>query len=154
MTNAIEKKAADTIRALVESEGYKLYDVVWTVDFGHNILRILIEKEVGGISLDDCVKVSHLVEDILEVKEVVPRKYNLEVSSPGMDRPLGNRNHFERVVGQEIRVKTFSPIEGRRQFKGVLTEVKNEDISIQVDNQNFMIPLEEISKANLEVKVK
>jgi len=153
MSQVVADKAALTIKALIESEGYSLYDVVYVMEQGQNILRIMIEKPGESIKLDDCVTVSHLIEDVLEVKGVVPAKYTLEVSSPGLNRPLRFKEHFERVLGKLVRVRTSDAIDGRRNFRGKLVSVDGNTISINIDGKDYPVDIALVNKANLEVEL-
>jgi ribosome maturation factor RimP len=103
----------------------------------------------GGISVDDCAAVSHAVSQILDAEDPIKGHYTLEVSSPGLDRVLRKRLHFERVVGERVSVELKLPIEGRRRFAGTLKSVLGEAIVVEVDGRTHELPLERIQKARL-----
>ncbi len=103
----------------------------------------------GGISVDDCAAVSHAVSQILDADDPIKGHYTLEVSSPGLDRVLRKRAHFERFVGERVFVELMLPIEGRRRFAGTLKAVLGEAIVVEVDGQAHVLPLERIQKARL-----
>ncbi|HEX4153444.1 MAG TPA: ribosome maturation factor RimP [Steroidobacteraceae bacterium] len=103
----------------------------------------------GGISVDDCAAVSHVVSRILDAEDPIKGHYTLEVSSPGVDRVLRKRVHFERFVGERVFVELKLPIEGRRRFAGTLKSVLGEAIVVEVDGRAHELPLERIQKARL-----
>jgi ribosome maturation factor RimP len=103
----------------------------------------------GGISVDDCAAVSHAVSEILDAEDPIKGHYTLEVSSPGVDRVLRKRAHFERFVGERVFVELKLPIEGRRRFAGTLKSVLGEAIVVEVDGRAHELPLERIQKARL-----
>lgn len=147
---SIEKRVFDLLSPVVVEEGVFLYDVEWTHDMGRKILRVYIDKEGEPINLDDCTRVSHAVEDLLEVKGQIESAYDLEVSSPGLNRPLRNKGHFEKVLGKVVKIKTQKPIEGRQNYKGVALEVNDETVLVKIDGKDYSVPLKEIKKAHLE----
>lgn len=146
----IQNRVEALIDPIVSEEGVELLEVVLTGERGRTILRVVIDREEGGITLDDCTRVSHAIEDLIEVEGSVPVAYELEVSSPGIDRPLKKRRHFERVKGKTIRVKTIEPIEGRQNYKGILTEVNEGGIVMEIDRKEYAVRFDQILKADLE----
>ncbi len=154
MTNhSIASQVFEIIEPIVAEEGLTLYDVVWTNDLGQHVLRVLLENPDGPVTLSDCTKVSHAIEDIIEVKNSVPEKYCLEVSSPGLDRPLNRKEHFDKVLGKLIRVKTKKPLDGRGNYKGILKSTGPKDFNIEIDGRDYVVPFDQVAKANLEVVV-
>ena len=116
---------------------------------GGRVLRIYLDKE-GGPNLDELSRVSRQVSDLLDVHDPVVGPYVLEVSSPGINRPLKRREHFARFVGKRVRVRTQDAIGGRRSFLGMLKEVTEDSIVIDQEKNEFRIPLALIDKANYE----
>ncbi len=114
----------------------------------HSILRVFIDHE-NGISVDNCADVSHQVSAILDVEDPISTEYNLEVSSPGLDRPLFEKSHFEAVVGETVEVKLSIPLNGRRKFKGKLEAVENDSLVVVVDGQDYELMISNVDKANL-----
>lgn len=114
----------------------------------HSVLRIYIDKE-GGILVDDCEAVSRQASAILDVEDPISSEYTLEVSSPGMDRPLFTLEQFASHAGEQVKIKLRSPFEGRRNFQGLLRGVEEQDVVVQVDNQEFLLPIDSIDKANI-----
>ena len=112
------------------------------------VLRIFIDGE-NGVTIDDCEKVSRQASSILDVEDLIRSGYTLEVSSPGMDRPLFTKAQFEKFVGERVSVKLRFPCEGRRKFKGRLAGVENGDIVVAVDDDEYLFPVDSIDKANV-----
>lgn len=113
------------------------------------ILRIYID-EPGGITLDHIERVSRQVAAVLDVEDPISGRYNLEVSSPGMDRPLFTLDHYQRFIDHQVKIRLRTPIDGRRNFKGLLKQVENEKITLQISDQaSIELALNDIDKANL-----
>ena len=140
------------IRTLVEpvctSEGLELVYVEFQPEAGGRILRLYIDKP-GGVNLDDCADLSHQVSDLLDVSLDTIGSYNLEVSSPGLERPLGKKDDFERFKGSAVRIRTYQPIGGQKNFNGILSGVFQETVNIAVNDQTVAIPIADIKKARL-----
>ncbi len=148
-TKEIEAKAEGLVAPVLENLGYGLVACDFLQDAGRWVLRLYIERE-GGVTIDDCVRASRSVEDLIAVEDFIPVGYNLEVSSPGINRPLRKREDFERFVGEQVKIRTERPLEGRSNFKGVITAVLGDDVEILIDNQRFRVPIPHIAKARLE----
>jgi len=137
---------------LAAQEGLELIDVEMGGGGGRQILRLYIDKG-GGVSLDDCTAISRAVSTALDVEDPIEGTYDLEVSSPGLDRPLKTPEHFLKFLGSKVRVKTFGPVpecENRRTFLGFLQGYDNGIIAIEVDGKLFRVPHALVSKANVE----
>ncbi|MGF1509252.1 MAG: ribosome maturation factor RimP [Myxococcota bacterium] len=153
---ATRKRIIELVEPVLSSDQYELVEVDVVVERGQFVVRLFIDTvppgtPEKGVSVDDCRRVSKVVGDLLDVEDVVSGKYNLEVSSPGLFRPLTKSAHFERSIGQRVKVKTYEKRDGRRVYTGVLEEMKHTCITVQVDDgQRFDINLSEIAKANLE----
>ena len=147
-----DKKVAATVSALAEplcrDEGLELVYVQYRRESSGRVLRVFIDKS-GGISLEDCTRVSRQLSDILDVNLEDLGPYNLEVSSPGADRPLGKPEDFERFRGQTVRIRTLQPIGGRKNFKGILNGITADGVCLACDHGEAVIPLEKISIARL-----
>lgn len=153
MTAEREKQIIDQVWELAgnlcESEQIELVYVQFQREPGGRILRIYIDKP-GGINLNDCVHFSRQLSDILDIYLETETPYNLEVSSPGTDRPLGRLQDFERFKGNMVKIKSARAIDGQKNFKGVLLGVLNENIKLQdQNNKNVEIPFADIVKARL-----
>jgi ribosome maturation factor RimP len=147
-----EKHIVDRVWSVAEplclDEGMELVFIEFRRESRGRVLRLYIDKQ-GGVTLDDCVLVSHQLGDILDVTLEDIGPYSLEVSSPGTDRPIGRPEHYNRFKGQRIRIKTRQPIDGRKNYRGVLRGIDDGIVAVQCDNEEIHIPLEEISIARL-----
>ena len=149
----VEARAQEVLEPIVAGEGLELLEVEFVREREGWVLRLFIDKPGGRVGLDECSQVSRAVDTVLDVEDIVPHEYNLEVSSPGVNRPLKKPVHFERVKGQKIKVKTFGPIgePPRKNFTGTLTEVAADAIAVDVEGAgSFRISFKDIAKANLE----
>ena len=137
----------------IEALGYELVDLEYGREGRGGIGRIFIDRRAEdsreGISVDDCARVSHEVSQVLETQDPIKGHYTLEVSSPGFDRILRTRAHFERFVGARVFAELKLPIEGRRRFAGVLKSVTGDTIVVEVDGKAHSLPLDRIQKARL-----
>jgi ribosome maturation factor RimP len=132
----------------IERLGYELTDLELKLGGRDGLLRIFIDK-ADGIDIEDCEAVSRQVSAILDVEDPLPGNYTLEVSSPGLDRALTKPSHFQRFMGEDVRVKLRFPMDGRRNFRGALKAADDEQIEIEVDGQSFSLPLATIESARL-----
>ena len=133
---------------LVEGLGYELWELEYSPGRGSGLLRLYIDPE-AGITLDDCEQVSRAVSEVLDAEDPIPGHYTLEVSSPGLERPLRTAAHFARFVGETVHVETVQAFEGRRRFKGALVAAGAETIEVDVDGKRWTLPLSGIRKAHL-----
>lgn len=116
------KRLSVLLEPLLAGEGAELVDLEVTGSRGRPVVRVFVDRP-GGVGVDDCARISRLVETELEAAEAVPETYVLEVSSPGLDRPLRERRHFERYVGREVEIRLYAPHDGRRRLVGMLESV-------------------------------
>ena len=142
------RQAAEPV---LSSQGMELVDVEYQREAPGWVLRIYIDRE-GGVNIDDCTEVSRELGTILEVRDLIPSSYVLEVSSPGLTRPLKKRDDFLKYRNRRVKIKTFDPIEGRRNFKGKLLGVDGDFVQVEVDGRSYGIPQGSIAKANLEIE--
>lgn len=143
----------ENLTRLIESAvlplGYELVGVEYlSQGAGGGLLRIYIDH-ADGITVDDCARVSHQVSGVLDVEDPIRENYSLEVSSPGLDRPLFGRRDFDRFAGRRVSVRTRGKILDRRRFKGLLRGTEGGDVLIEVDGETFRLPLEQIDRARL-----
>jgi len=139
----------DIIEPAVTALGYELVGVEHLAQGRHSLLRVYIDS-AAGINVDDCAKVSHQVSAVLDVEDPIHGHYTLEVSSPGLDRPLFTAEHYRRFVGNEIQVRLHAPLQGRRKFKGILREISDDDVVVlEVEGSEYRLPLGDIEKAQL-----
>jgi len=145
-------KAKELLEPLLEAEGYELVDIEYKQEFGHWVLRLFIDKP-DGVHLEDCVQLTSVVGPFLDVEDIIPQEYNLEVSSPGLNRPLTKPQHFVQVLGQKIRLKAKRPLSQppRRVLKGRLVDVSESGVELDIEVAGkIWIAFSEIAKANLE----
>lgn len=143
-----EHKLTEMLRPAVEEVGKELLGIEFVSAGKHSILRIFIDHE-DGINVDDCAEVSRQVSALLDVEDPISTEYNLEVSSPGLDRPLFDLSHFQAVIGETINVKISMPLNGRRKFKGKLVSIENDTLIVNVDGEDYALIFSNIDKANL-----
>jgi ribosome maturation factor RimP len=136
----------------IEALGFELLDLELAQAGRGGVLRIFIDRvnePDASVTVDDCAAVSHAVSEVLEVEDPIKGNYTLEVSSPGFDRILRKRAHFERFVGERIFAELKLPLEGRRRFVGTLKSIGNDSILVEVDGRPYELPFERIQKARL-----
>jgi ribosome maturation factor RimP len=134
---------------ILHFEGMQLIDVEYRREPSGWVLRVFIDKH-GGVTLEDCAAISHQLGDILDAKVDHDEPYHLEVSSPGLDRPLTKPKHFVCFEGRPAVIKTNRPVGGKKQFKGVLAGFSEGAVKLVVDDQILTIPYEAIAKARLD----
>lgn len=146
----IEDKIWQMAEPLVVEHGMELIDVEYVKEGAEWYLRLFLDKDSEtGIDLDDCELISRAFSDMLEVEDPITQAYRLEVSSPGIERPLKRTKDFQRFQGEKVQVKTFSEVEGKKQFIGILQETTEETVTLDVDGASIVIPRKQIGKANL-----
>ncbi len=156
----VVSRAQALVEPIVRAEGLELVELEYVREAAGWVLRLFIDRpgrepmsKEGGVGLEECAQVSHAVETALEVEDLVPQAYSLEVSSPGINRPLRRPEHFAKVVGQRVKVKTFGPVgqPPQKSISGVLLQSSSSDITVQVEGGGaFQIPFRDIAKANLD----
>ncbi len=134
---------------VIRSMGYELVGIEFQGSTQHGTLRVYIDHE-NGIGVDDCVAISHQISAILDVEEPIQQAYDLEVSSPGINRPLFKAQDYEQYSGHSAKIKMAVPLNGRKNFKGVLQGViDSRSVQIMVDNEGYDLPISDIAKAHL-----
>lgn len=141
------------ISPIVEASGMELIEIRYHRGVrGRSILRIFIDKK-DGVTIEDCERLSRQVEAEMDVEDIIPESYILEVSSPGLDRPLRKIEDYRRNIGRLIEISTYAPINKQRFFVGRVNKVEGDKITLMLeDGKNFIIPLSQISKANLRIE--
>lgn len=141
---------------MLERDGFELVEVEWLRAGGRWTLRVFVDKP-GGVTIDDCQAASRTVEPMLDVEDFIEPAYDLEVSSPGLDRPLRKPRDFDRFAGQRAHVKAFGPLADtaagqppRKHWTGSLRGYREGAVEIEVDGVVHRIPLDRIAKAHLE----
>lgn len=145
------RNVREILDPLFLGEGLELVDLEYRREGRGRVLRIYIDKE-GGVTVDDCAKVSRELGTLLDVHDVIPGSYNLEVSSPGLTRALRKPRDFERFKGKKVKIKTKTDsIEERRVFVGRLLDFADDVATVLVDGRTYLIEYNKIEKANLEL---
>jgi ribosome maturation factor RimP len=149
--DAIVERVWRLAAPLAAQEGMEIIDVEFRREGGRagRVLRLYLDKE-GGPNMDDISRVSRALSNLLDAEDAIDAAYTLEVSSPGINRPLKRPEHFARFVGKRIRVRTRDMIEGRRSFLGILSDIAGDKIVVAQDGRNYNIPFSVIEKSNYE----
>jgi len=148
------EKLTSLLEPAVQALGYELVGIEFLPQGRHSLLRIYIDAE-AGIRIEDCERVSHQVSGILEVEDPVAGQYTLEVSSPGLDRPLFKAEHYVRFMGSKVKLRLRRAVAGRRNISGVIGAVNDAQVTVhdEMSDETIIINLEEIDKANLIAEV-
>jgi ribosome maturation factor RimP len=161
MPNPLVDKLRSVVSGPIEGAGYELVELEWKRETTGWVVRVFIDRPahqqepgaVTGVSLSDCERVSRELSAVLDVSDVVPQQYSLEVSSPGLDRPLRTRAHFARFVGKRAKVKLHNGVDGRRNFAGTIKAVPDDEPArvefVVDDGKEYVLPLSDLEKANL-----
>jgi len=154
----VTRRVEEIARPLAESLGMELVELEYKREGRQMMLRLYIDRE-GGVSLDDCAAVSRELSAVLDIEDIVPGRYTLEVSSPGLNRPLKSRADYERYCGRLVRIRTFEPFADdagnrRKTFLGELVRLDGDLVRLRLrEGQTAAIPLECVAKANLEFEI-
>ena len=138
----------DILTPAVAACGFELWGLEFFPQGRRSCLRLYIDGP-EGVTVEGCAQVSHQVSGILDVEDPIAGEYTLEVSSPGWDRPLFSLPQYARYVGSEVMLRLLAPLNGRRRFKGVLRQIQDEVLEVQVDGQVHQVPFAQIDKGNL-----
>lgn len=151
----LRQKIFDMAMEVTADEGVELYDVQIQGGGKRTLVRVLIDKD-GGVTINDCERVSNSLSALLDVEDLIKSPYTLEVSSPGIDRPLVKQKDFERNVGKLVKIITSEKINNQTLFKGRIIDVGSDWVRISLErkgvSESLFIPLDKISKANLEIE--
>ena len=147
-TNPIVVRIWQLAEPLCKGEGMQLVHVEYQRERGGRTLRLYLDKP-GGVTLDDCAAISRQLGDILDVGLESEAAYRLEVSSPGINRPLGKRSDFERYRGRRIKIKSAFPLEGQTHFTGIINDIDTLKVNLAIDNKTVDIRFADIVKAHL-----
>jgi len=165
--NRRERQIEELIEGAVTALGCRVWGVSYLAQGKHSVLRIYIEKpsdstadiavlpedssaeSQAGVTIDDCEKVSRQVSELLDIEETINGEYTLEVSSPGLDRELFRPDQYSKVVGEQLDVRLNYPFDGRKKFVGQLVGVEDNEAIIQIDGEEFLLPIETIQKARV-----
>lgn len=144
----ITKQVSELIEPILNEMRFELIDVEYLSDCGRWVLRIYIDKD-GGVTLDDCASISGELGDLIDIKNVIEHEYVLEVSSPGLNRPLKKESDFIRVIGKKIKLRTRMPVDGTRNFTGILKDFKEQKLALDSEGGLVTLAWSDIEKANL-----
>ena len=147
-TQGIVKQVENLVEPILEEMGYELVDVEYVSSYGRWILRLFVDKE-GGVTIGDCARISAELGDLIDVKEFIRHEYNLEVSSPGLDRPLRKEKDLYRALGKRVKLRMATPLEGRRNFTGVLLRYGDGILHLEVEGHEVALSWRDVAKANL-----
>jgi ribosome maturation factor RimP len=145
-------KIRSVVTGAIEAAGYELVEIEWKREAGGWVVRLFVDRPEGGMSLDDCQRVSHQISPVLDVADVIPQAYSLEVSSPGLNRPLRTVDHFRRFRGEKAKVRLIAGVDGRRNFSGTIVGVPDDAPSrvvMEVDGKEYTLPIDDLDCANL-----
>lgn len=152
----MEKEIKDKIREIVEipilRRNMELVDLEWRREKSGWGLRIFIDKP-GGVTVEDCAKISEIVGEILDKEDLIHHSYILEVSSPGIERPLVKKEDYERFKGEKAKIILKTPVSGRKNFTGVILGIKGDLVQMEVEGKIWEFPLDNIKKANLQPEI-
>nr|WP_300312221.1 ribosome maturation factor RimP [Halomonas sp.] len=146
---AIKDSALEAlIEPVVTAMGFELWGIDYLSQGKHSRLVIYIDHE-NGVNVDDCADISRQVSGVLDVEDPIAGEYRLEVSSPGMDRPLFTLEQFTRYAGHQVSLKLRAPYEGRRKFQGLLAGVEGDEVLVQIDGEEYCFPIDGIDQARI-----
>jgi ribosome maturation factor RimP len=148
MNKDVTVSLRDRLSAIVETMGYEFVGCELLRQGRSGLLRVYIDNE-KGITVDDCSLVSRQVSAMLDVEDPIQGQYTLEISSPGMDRPLFELKQFEKYVGNKVKMRLYSPLGDRRNLMGMLVSVEGSNIQVEVDGEALVVPFANIEKAKL-----
>lgn len=146
---ATNDRLESLLAPVVEDLGYEYVGIEYSSNPKNRILRLYIDHSEAGILVEDCANVSREVSALLDVEEPISGQYTLEVSSPGVERPLFTAEHFERFVGEQAVVQMQVPLEGRRKFKGQIIGVESDEVCLAVDGTQWRLPIAGMARARL-----
>lgn len=145
------KKLREIIQPICERHFFELVDLEYRRESHGWVLRIYVDK-VGGVSVEDCAYISEKISKELDIKDPIPHSYILEVSSPGLDRPLRNKRDFERHLGEKVEITLIKEMEGRRKLEGKIYRADDDSVTLEIEGTLISIPLNNIKKAMLIVE--
>jgi ribosome maturation factor RimP len=138
----------DLFEPVVNGMGYELVEIEYLPNPKHGVVRLFIDKD-SGIQVEDCTAVSKQISAVIDVEDPIPGHFNLEVSSPGMDRPLRRADDFKNYRGEVVKIKTSMAFEGQRNFKGRLKGLEDDLVVVECDDKEVRLPITAIDKARL-----
>ena len=152
MEKEIKEKIKEIIEIPILKKNMELVDLEWKRERNGWVLRIFIDKP-GGVTIADCAKISGIVGEILDKENIIHRSYILEVSSPGIERPLVKKEDYEKFKGEKVKITLKTPVSGRRNFTGIILGIKKDLVQIEVEGRIWEFSLDNIKKANLQPEI-
>ena len=143
----------ELLRPIAVRLGLETVDLALSGEGHRTVLRVVVDRVEGGITVEECARVSEALSRQLDLYDLFEDPYTLEVSSPGLDRPLRNDADFRRFAGKKAELKTYGPVEGQRHFRGILLGVIGEAVVLQVDGRQVQLPKSQIAQARLLVEM-
>ena len=150
MDSSVIGRVWRAVDPLVANEGMEIVDIDYRREGRGNVLRFYLDRADGGVTIDELTAMSRRLGDLIEVHDLVPSSYTLEVSSPGINRRLRQPDHFRRYIGKKVRVRTIEVDDGRRAFLGVLKDVRDDGIVCTVGASERFVTFDNIAQANYE----
>ena len=151
MADVINKRVEEVVLPVLEELGLELVELQFRREQSGWVLRLIIDKP-DGINLDDCAVASRELSQLLDIEDFIDQAYNLEVSSPGLDRPLKSMADFHRFIGRKAKIKTIEPIAGEHVFIGNIQQTEGESIVLEIGGREVVIPFLQVAKARLELE--
>ena len=152
MADTVDKRVEAVALPVLDEMGLELVEVQYRREQHGWVLRLIIDKQ-DGVSLDDCATVSREISQLLDIEDFVDQAYNLEVSSPGLNRPLKSMTDFQRFTGRKAKIKTIEPIAGEHVFIGRIKKTEGETIILEVGRREVAMPFSQVARARLEIEL-
>ncbi len=149
----ILQQVGELLQPIATRLGLEVVDVLLAGDGRHTILRVLMDRPEGGITLDECAQVNEALSRQLDLYDLLAHQYTLEVSSPGLDRPLRTDQDYRRFAGRRAELTTYAPVDGQRRFRGILLGVLGDAVAVQIDGRQVQVPKDQIAQARLIVEL-
>jgi ribosome maturation factor RimP len=152
MADTVAKRVGAVALPVLEEMGLELVEVQYRREQSGWVLRLIIDKQ-DGVSLEDCAAVSREISQLLDIEDFFDQAYNLEVSSPGLNRPLKSMADFERFIGRKAKIKTIEPIAGEHVFIGRIKKTEGETIILEIGRKEVIMPFSQVARARLEIEL-
>lgn len=152
MADTVAKRVGAVALPVLEEMGLELVEVQYRREQSGWVLRLIIDKQ-DGISLEDCAAVSREISQLLDIEDFVDQAYNLEVSSPGLNRPLKSMADFKRFTGRKAKIKTIEPLAGEHVFIGRIKKTEGETIILEIGRKEVAMPFSQVARARLEIEL-
>jgi ribosome maturation factor RimP len=147
-THIVIKQVADLVEPILGEMGFELVDVEYLSKHGRWVLVLYVDKE-GGVTIDDCARLSREIGDLIDVKDAIKHEYVLEISSPGLNRPLKKERDFVWATGKRVKVRMVEPVNGRRNFTGYLKNFEGGTLFVETEGSLVALPWIRVDRANL-----